>query len=105
MFEVMEWGHNLDLTIYSNYQPAEAPWIRENGKECHSQKGQFGQLEAHSPLEFSQAVTKFAPSIYFVYLPENENVVELEDTSMARKIEQTLKIHKLERKCSQNGDT
>ena len=24
---------------------------------------------------------------------------------MARKIDQTLKIHKLERKCSQNGDT
>ena len=50
-------------------------------------------------------MTKFVPSIYFVYLPENENVAEPEDISMARKIEQTLKIHKLERKCSQNGDT
>ena len=38
-------------------------------------------------------------------VPENESIVEPEDISMARKIDQTLKIHKPERKCSQNGDT
>ena len=59
----------------------------------------------HSPLEFSEAVTKFVWSIYFVYLPENENIVEPEDITMARRIDQPLKIHKLERKYSQNGDT
>ena len=58
----------------------------------------------HSPLEVSEAVTKFVPSIHSVYLPENENIVEPEDISMSRKIDQTLKIHKLERKCIQNGD-
>ena len=59
----------------------------------------------HFPLERTEAVTKFVPSIQSVYLPENENIVEPEGISMARKIDQTLKIHKLERKCSQNGDT
>ena len=59
----------------------------------------------HSPLEVSEAVTKFAPPIHAVYLRENENIVEPEDKSMSRKIYLTLKIHKLERKCIQNGDT
>ena len=67
-------------------------------------KVKSGQLLVHSPLEFSEAVTKFVPSIHSVYLPENENIVEPEDISMTRKIDQTLKIHKLERKCSQNDD-
>ena len=40
-----------------------------------------------------------------MYLTENENFVEPEDISMARKIDQTLKLHKLERKSSQNDDT
>ena len=48
---------------------------------------------------------KLVPSIHSAYLPENENIAELEDISMARKIDQTLKICKLERKCIQNGDT
>ena len=59
----------------------------------------------HFPLELTEAVTKFVPSIQSVYLPENGNIVEPEDISMARKIDQTLKIHKLGRKCIQNGDT
>ena len=68
-------------------------------------KVKSSQLVVHSPLEFSEAVTKFVLSIHSVYLPKNENIVKPEDISMARKIDQTLKIHKLERKCSQNGDT
>ena len=59
----------------------------------------------YSPLEFSEAVAKFVPPIHSVNLPENENIVEPEDTSEAREIDQMLKIHKLERKCSLNGDT
>ena len=52
-------------------------------------KVKSGQLVVHSPLDVSEAVTKFVPSIDSVYLPENENIVEPED--MARKIDQTLK--------------
>ena len=48
-------------------------------------KVKSGQLVVHSPLEASEALTKFAPSIHSVYLPENENIVEPEDVSMARK--------------------
>ena len=62
-----------------------------------------GQLVVHSPFEFFDAMTKFVLLIHSVYLPEN--IVEPGEISMARKIDQTLKIHKLERKCSQNGDT
>ena len=68
-------------------------------------KVKSGQLLVHSPLEVSEAVTKYVPSIHFAYPPENENLVDPEDISMARKIDQTLKIHKLEIKCIQNGDT
>ena len=57
-----------------------------------------GQLVVNYPLEFSETVTKFILSIHFVCLPENENVFELEDISMARKINQTLKIQNLEKK-------
>ena len=67
-------------------------------------KVKSGQLVVHSPFEFYEAVTKFVPSIHSVYLPENESIVEPEDISMGRKMDQTLKIHKPERKCSQNGD-
>ena len=49
--------------------------------------------------QFLEAVTKFVPLILSVYLPENENVVEAEGISKARKIDQTLGIHKLERNC------
>ena len=86
--------------------------IVKNGKECKEEvkyvilrKVMSGQLVVDSPLEFSEAVTEFVPSIHSVYLPENENIVEAEDISMAIKISQTLKIHMQERKCSQNGDT
>ena len=68
-------------------------------------KVKSGQLLVHSPLDVSEAVTKYVPSIHSAYPPENENLVDPEDISMARKIDQTLKIHKLEIKCIQNGDT
>ena len=54
----------------------------------------------YSPLEFSEAEAKFVPSIHSAYLPENANIFEPEDTSKARKIDQTLKMHTLEKKCS-----
>ena len=56
----------------------------------------------YSLLEFSEAVTKFFPWIHSICLPENENIVALEDISKARKIDQLLKIYELDIKCSQN---
>ena len=41
------------------------------------------QLVVYSPFEFSEAVTKFVPSIHSIYLPEIENIVEPDDISMA----------------------
>ena len=64
-------------------------------KNVIRRKVKFGQLVVHSPLEFSEAVTKFVPSIYSIYQPESDNIVEPEDISMARKMDQLLKIHKL----------
>ena len=66
-------------------------------KNVTLRKPKPGELVVHSLLEFSKAVTKFLSSIHSVYLPENENIVEPEDISMARGINQTLKIYKLER--------
>ena len=40
-----------------------------------------------------------------MYLSVKEDIIEPEHISKTRKIGQTLKIHKLERKCRQNGDT
>ena len=48
-------------------------------------KVKSGQLVVHSPLEFSEPVTKFVPSIHSVYLPENENFVKPEDVSIGWK--------------------
>ena len=60
-------------------------------------KVKSSQLVVYSPLKFSEAVTKFFPSIHSVYLPENKNIVKREDISKARKIVQTLKMYKLEK--------
>ena len=72
--------------------------IKATVKSVILTKVKSGQLVVHSPLEFFEAVTKFVQSIHSVYLSENENFVKPEDITMARKINQTLKIHKLDRK-------
>ena len=69
--------------------------IRGTVKNIILKKFKSSQLVAYSALEVSEAVTKFAPSIRPVYLPENENFVTPEDINMVRKISQTLKVHKL----------
>ena len=73
-------------------------WIKGTVKNVILRKVKFTQSVVYSPLEVSEAVIKFILSIHSVYLLENENIVEPEDISMARKINQTLKIHKLEAK-------
>ena len=79
--------------------------IGETVKNVFLRKVKFGQMVVHSPVEVSKTVTRIVPLIHYVYLPENTNIVEPEDISMARKTYQTLKIHKLERKYIQNGNT
>ena len=50
----MEWGGAVKNVIFKKVKP--------------------GQLAVHSPLEVSETVTKFIPSIHSVYLPENEKI-------------------------------
>ena len=123
-FGVMEWSNSLDLAMYLNYYPVlcclgkhfqgttmknstvKAPeWNKGGIKHAIFRKINSGQLAVYSPLELSEAVTKFVPPNHSLYLTQNENIVEPEDINKARKIDQILKIHKLERKCSHNGDT
>ena len=56
-------------------------------------------------LHFLRLWRNFFSSIHLVYLSEKEDIIDPEHVSKTRKIDQTLKIHKLERKCRQNGDT
>ena len=51
-----------------------------------------GQLVIYSPLEFSEALTKFVPLTHPVYPPESKDIVEPGDISEARKIDQMLRI-------------
>ena len=44
-------------------------WNRGMVKNVVLRKVEWGQLFVHSPLEFSETVTKFVPSIHSVYLP------------------------------------
>ena len=68
-------------------------------------KVKFGQLVVHSPLEFlSLSQNLFCQFTLYTCL-KAKILSNPEDISMARKINQTLKIHKLEKTCSQNGDT
>ena len=64
-----------------------------------------GQLVLYCSFEFFEATTKFSPSCHTVNLPGNQNIAEPEAIRKGRKIDETLKIDKLERKCSQIGDT
>ena len=67
-------------------------------------KVKSGQIVIYSPREFCVAVNLFVPSIHATYLPESENIVEPKDIEASKRIKKTLKVHKLERKCNQNGD-
>ena len=64
-----------------------------------------GQVVIHSPQEFSEAVNTFVTAIHVVYLPESENMIEPKGIESSRKIKETLKIHKLERKVDPHGNT
>ena len=67
-------------------------------------KVKSGKFVILSPQEFAEAVKKSGPAIHAVYLPESENIVEPVGIESARKIKDTLKIHKFERKVHPNGN-
>ena len=67
-------------------------------------KVKSGKVVIYSPQEFAEAVKKFVPAIHAVYLPKSENIVEPVGIESARKIKDTLKIHKFERKVDPNGN-
>ena len=68
-------------------------------------KAKSGQIVMYSPREFCEAVNVFVSSILAVYLPESETIIEPKDIEASKRIKETLKVHKLERKCNQNGET
>ena len=56
------------------------------------------------PLNFLR-LGQNLPCRFLLYTYLDESIFEPEDINMARKIDQTLKVNKLERKCSRNDDT
>ena len=89
--------------------------------ECHHGKGPMdgvgrtmknivfrkvksGQVVINSLQEFSEAVKKIVISINAVYLSKSESIIKPKDTECAKKIKDTLKVHKLESKFNANGN-
>ena len=58
----------------------------------------------HTHKEFSDAATKFVPSIITVYLPKSDEIVEPESVHQAPFISETLSIHKFVRQINDRGD-
>ena len=74
-------------------------------KNVTFRKVKSSQVVICSPQGFSEAVKTFVPAIYAVYLPESEKIIEPKGIESSRKSNETLKIHKLERKVHPNGNT
>ena len=63
------------------------------------------QVVIYLPQEFSETVKIFVPEIHAVYLSKSKNIIEPKGIESSRKIKETLKINKLERKIVPNGNT
>ena len=50
-----------------------------------------GQVVVYTPLEFTEAVKRFAPSIHAVYLLQSEMIKEPDDISAAPNIKKNIK--------------
>ena len=74
-------------------------------KNVTFRKVKSSQVVICSPQGFSEAVKTFVPAIYAVYLPESEKIIEPKGIESSRKSNETLKIHKLERKVHPTGNT
>ena len=71
-------------------------------KKVAFRKVKSGQVFINSPQEFSDAVKSFVTSINAVYLSESESIIEPKDIECAKKMKDTLKVHKLESKINAN---
>ena len=67
-------------------------------------KVKSGQVVVHTPKEFFDAAMKFVPSIFTVYLPRSDKIVEPESIHQAPSIPKTLSIHKFLRQINDIGD-
>ena len=67
-------------------------------------KVKSGQIVAHTPKEFSDAVMKFVSSIITVYLPISDEIIEPESIHQAPFITETLLIHNFVRQVNDRGD-
>ena len=90
---------------YNERHHREGPMDGVGGtvKNVIFKKVKSGKVVIYLPQEFAEAVKKFVPAIHAVYLPESENIVEPVGMKSARKIKDTLKIHKFERRVDPNG--
>ena len=67
-------------------------------------KVKSGQVVIYTPKEFFDATMKFVPSIFTVYLPRWDKIVEPESIHQAPSIPKTLSIHKFLRQINDIGD-
>ena len=88
------------MWLYNEHHHGKDPMDGVGGtvKNVIFRKVKSDQVVIYSTQEFSEAVKTLVPAIHAVYLPENENIIEPKGIKSSRKIKETLKIHKLERK-------
>ena len=97
---------NSLMWFYNECHHGKGPMDGVGGtvKNVVFKKVKSGQVVINSPQDFSEAVKSFVPSTNIVYLPESESIIEPKDTECTKKIKDTLKLHKLERKVNANGN-
>ena len=109
VFQILA-GTNLPnkslMWLYNERYHGKGPMggVGETVKNVVFRKVKSGQVVIYSCQEFSEAVKTFVPAVHAVYLPESENI-ERKGIESSKKINETLKIHKLERKVDPNGNT
>lgn len=122
-YGAMGWELNLDRDLYSNSllqqccMEKNLQWFyneRHHGKGPMDgigstvkndvfRKVKSGQAVVYTPEEFAIA-EKFVPKIRSIYLPESENIKEPNSIERSKKINETLKIHKLEPKVDSSNN-
>ena len=93
--------------FYSERHHGKGPMygVGETIKNFIFRKAKSGQNVVHAVKEFSDAATKFMPSIITVYLPRWYEIVEPERIHQALSIHETLSIHKFVRQTDDRGDS
>ena len=97
---------NSLMWFYNECHHGKGPMDGVGGtvKNVVFKKVKSGQVVINSPQDFSEAVKSFVSSTNIVYLPESESIIEPKNTECTKKIKDTLKLHKLERKVNANGN-